>query len=356
MDFRPPSRHPPRAGEVSLPQRPDHPRLPARARRGAPRRLRRLPRGDAMLERALDAAPPARAGEGLVGEPHRPQSRETARRRRPGPSPDDRLRAAEGGGGTACRQTWRGRHAQPADRRGARDGQRAELRPERHRQRREVAGDLERRQGRKPLLNRALDEYYLPGSTLKTLTAAAGIESRLDDKTFTCQGAGWTPPGSNRPIRDDEGEAARLDRAARRLHAFLQSVLRATRRRGRAPADGAKRPRVSASASSRPGRPRSAWARSRNLWNTEQQSALRRASRRSARPSSRAAGSRKYDLALESIGQGYVQLTPDADGDDRGGGRQSRRGGHAPHDRNGTAARRAQPGDVAQTAARRCAS
>src|SRR5215470_15351983 len=42
--------------------------------------------------------------------------------------------------------------------------------------------------GRKPLLNRALDEYYLPGSTLKTVTAAAAIEARLDDKTFTCRG------------------------------------------------------------------------------------------------------------------------------------------------------------------------
>src|SRR5262249_16436038 len=34
---------------------------------------------------------------------------------------------------------------------------------------------------RQPLLNRALSEYYLPGSTLKTLTAAAAIESRLDN-------------------------------------------------------------------------------------------------------------------------------------------------------------------------------
>src|SRR5262249_12506048 len=58
----------------------------------------------------------------------------------------------------------------------------------------------------KPLPNRALDEYYLPGSTLKKITAAAAIESRLDDKIFTCRGEGWTPPGSTRPIRDDEGE------------------------------------------------------------------------------------------------------------------------------------------------------
>src|SRR5262249_48326769 len=61
--------------------------------------------------------------------------------------------------------------------------------------------------GRKPLLNRALDEYYLPGHTLKPLTASAAIEARLEDKIFTCRGEGWTPPGSTRPIRDDEGES-----------------------------------------------------------------------------------------------------------------------------------------------------
>src|SRR5262245_32017414 len=59
----------------------------------------------------------------------------------------------------------------------------------------------------KPLLNRALDEYYLPGSTLKALTASAATEAGLDDRTFTCRGEGWTPPGSNRPIRDDQGES-----------------------------------------------------------------------------------------------------------------------------------------------------
>ena len=59
----------------------------------------------------------------------------------------------------------------------------------------------------KPMLNRAINEYYLPGSTLKTLTAAAGIDARMDDKVYTCRGGGWTPPGSGRPIRDDEGES-----------------------------------------------------------------------------------------------------------------------------------------------------
>src|SRR5262249_41348379 len=61
--------------------------------------------------------------------------------------------------------------------------------------------------GRTPCLNRAPDEHCQPGSAPKTFPAAAAIESRLDDKIFACRGEGWTPPGSNRPIRDDEGES-----------------------------------------------------------------------------------------------------------------------------------------------------
>src|SRR5262249_54070706 len=60
---------------------------------------------------------------------------------------------------------------------------------------------------RETLLNPALEGYHLPGRTLKTLTASAAIESRLEDKIFTCRGEGWTPPGSTRPIRDDQGES-----------------------------------------------------------------------------------------------------------------------------------------------------
>ena len=51
---------------------------------------------------------------------------------------------------------------------------------------RQIADDVKNR----PLLNRALDEYYLPGSTLKVITASAALEARLDKLTFHCQGAG----------------------------------------------------------------------------------------------------------------------------------------------------------------------
>src|SRR5215471_8449939 len=65
-----------------------------------------------------------------------------------------------------------------------------------------------------PLVNRALGTlvtggsafYYRPGSTFKTFTAAVAIESGVTNERFTCRADGFTPPGSNRAIRDYEGE------------------------------------------------------------------------------------------------------------------------------------------------------
>jgi peptidoglycan glycosyltransferase len=65
-----------------------------------------------------------------------------------------------------------------------------------------------------PLVDRALGTlvtggaafYYRPGSTFKTFTAAVAIESGMTNERFTCRGEGFTPPGSGRPIRDFEGE------------------------------------------------------------------------------------------------------------------------------------------------------
>ncbi|HKX27073.1 MAG TPA: penicillin-binding transpeptidase domain-containing protein, partial [Blastocatellia bacterium] len=159
-----------------------------------------------------------------------------------------------------------------------------------------------------PLLNRALSEYYLPGSTLKTMTAAAAIESRLDNLTFTCRSEGWTPPGANRPIRDDEEEnhgAINLTEAY--AHScnqyFAQLGVEVERKRM---ADAATRfglvvfEKAAESIGS---------GRRYDLWNTENRvlsSVL--APLNSTFVSG--PGVTRYDLALESIGQGYVQLTP----------------------------------------------
>jgi penicillin-binding protein A len=161
---------------------------------------------------------------------------------------------------------------------------------------------------RQPLLNRALSEYYLPGSTLKTITAAAAIESRLDNVKFTCRGEGWTPPGSNRPIRDDEGEAHGsfylLDAYTHSCNQYFAQLGVEVERQRMGEAAGRFGLKVFVRAADSIGS-----GRSFDLWNTDNRvlsSVL--APLNSTFVSGR--GVTKYDLALESIGQGYVQLTP----------------------------------------------
>ncbi len=159
-----------------------------------------------------------------------------------------------------------------------------------------------------PLLNRALHEYYLPGSTLKTITAAAALEARLDDKVFVCQGAGWTPPGSGRAIRDDEGEAhGRLGLAdayaASCNQYFAQLGVEVERQRM---AEAASRFGLNVYAT---GPDSIGQGYQRGLWNTENKTL---SDVLAPYKSTFVSGGKisKYDLALESIGQGYVQLTP----------------------------------------------
>jgi cell division protein FtsI/penicillin-binding protein 2 len=162
--------------------------------------------------------------------------------------------------------------------------------------------------GRKPLLNRALDEYYLPGSTLKTLTAAAGIESRLDDKIFTCQGAGWTPPGSNRPIQDDDehshGSIGLLEAYTVSCNQYFSQLGVEVERQRMGEAAALFGLRVYDTGAQSIG-----VGAFHNLWNTGNKVLSNVLAPLS---STFVAGRKitKYDLALESIGQGYVQLTP----------------------------------------------
>jgi cell division protein FtsI/penicillin-binding protein 2 len=64
-----------------------------------------------------------------------------------------------------------------------------------------------------PLVNRATGTlvtggpafYYRPGSTFKTFIAAVAIESGQTSEIFTCRAEGFTPPGSGRAIKDYAG-------------------------------------------------------------------------------------------------------------------------------------------------------
>jgi len=56
----------------------------------------------------------------------------------------------------------------------------------------------------KPLLNRAANEYYVPGSTFKTVMMYTAFRNGMENTRFTTSG-GFSPPGCGRTITDDNG-------------------------------------------------------------------------------------------------------------------------------------------------------
>ncbi|MDX6528816.1 MAG: penicillin-binding protein [Blastocatellia bacterium] len=56
----------------------------------------------------------------------------------------------------------------------------------------------------RPLLNRALNEYYVPGSTFKTVMMYTAFRNGMQNIRFTTNG-GFSPPGCGRTITDDNG-------------------------------------------------------------------------------------------------------------------------------------------------------
>lgn len=57
----------------------------------------------------------------------------------------------------------------------------------------------------KPLVNRALHSYYIPGSTFKTLMMIAAHRSGIQDTEFVCSGGGFIAMPGAKPIFDDGG-------------------------------------------------------------------------------------------------------------------------------------------------------
>ncbi|HLG16557.1 MAG TPA: penicillin-binding transpeptidase domain-containing protein [Blastocatellia bacterium] len=80
---------------------------------------------------------------------------------------------------------------------------------------RQMSTQAEATPTRSPLVNRALGTlvtggpafYYRPGSTFKTFVAGVAIDCGITGEKFTCKPDGFTPPGSARPIRDYGGES-----------------------------------------------------------------------------------------------------------------------------------------------------
>ncbi|HEX8889947.1 MAG TPA: penicillin-binding transpeptidase domain-containing protein [Pyrinomonadaceae bacterium] len=57
----------------------------------------------------------------------------------------------------------------------------------------------------KPLVNRVLHQYYVPGSTFKTLMMIAAKRAGIDDSEFVCSGGGFIAMPGAKPIFDDGG-------------------------------------------------------------------------------------------------------------------------------------------------------
>lgn len=56
----------------------------------------------------------------------------------------------------------------------------------------------------RPMLNRATNEYYVPGSTFKTVMMYTAFRNGMENTRFTTSG-GFSPPGCGRTITDDNG-------------------------------------------------------------------------------------------------------------------------------------------------------
>ncbi|HEY0385268.1 MAG TPA: penicillin-binding transpeptidase domain-containing protein, partial [Pyrinomonadaceae bacterium] len=64
---------------------------------------------------------------------------------------------------------------------------------------------LEANQRDKPLVSRALGQYYIPGSTFKTFIMIAAHRAGLQDSEFVCSGGGYVAMPGAKPIFDDGG-------------------------------------------------------------------------------------------------------------------------------------------------------
>src|SRR5919199_1024542 len=64
---------------------------------------------------------------------------------------------------------------------------------------------LDANQRDRPLVNRALRAYYIPGSTFKTVVSIAAFLAGMQDAQFTCSGAGYYAAPGSPPIFDSGG-------------------------------------------------------------------------------------------------------------------------------------------------------
>ena len=145
-------------------------------------------------------------------------------------------RGPAGGAHRARRPRGRGRRARPAQRRRAGDGLDTELQPQRHALpglREAVTEDPEA-----PLVNRATEYGYAPGSTFKIVTATAAIDTGRFHALLDAERA-QRHPGLRRPAAERPGRKLRSAHADVGAGQIGQHRLGAGGRTGRQADDGA---------------------------------------------------------------------------------------------------------------------
>ena len=167
----------------------------------------------------------------------------------------------------------------------------------------------------RPLVNRALNSYYIPGSTFKTFVMIAAHRAGLQDTEFVCSGGGvYAMPGA-KPIFDDGGPGEvhgllGIDRAYEVScnQYFAQMAVKLGPERLKEAAR-----LVGVGAYDTPEALRASAKKLPEIWNASSDAVKRALAPREATIVAGPLGREfnKFDLALEGYGQGYAgQMTP----------------------------------------------
>jgi hypothetical protein len=166
----------------------------------------------------------------------------------------------------------------------------------------------------KPLVNRALGSYYIPGSTFKTMMMIAAERAGIQDTQFVCSGGGYIAMPGAKPIFDDGGAGEvhgqlGMDRAyevsCNQYFAQMAVKLGPERLREAAKLVGIgayETPEETTLGRKEP-----------EIWNASSDAVKRALAPREATMVTGKLGPKfnKFDLALEGYGQGYAgQMTP----------------------------------------------
>lgn len=167
----------------------------------------------------------------------------------------------------------------------------------------------------KPLVNRALSSYYIPGSTFKTFIMIAAHRAGIQDTQFLCSGGGFYALPGAKPIFDDGGAGEvhgmiAIDRAYEVScnQYFAQMALKLGPEKIKETAT-----LLGVGAYDTPDELRVSARKLPEIWNASSDAAKRALAPRESTLVAGKLGPKfnRFDLALEGYGQGYSgQMTP----------------------------------------------